>query len=128
MRTCSKCGLEKSLEDFYRKSGGLHGRETRCKKCQRGRRRGAVRERLLQYKYGISEDQYKAMHDEQHGLCRSCGLPETRRNTENLAVDHDHKTGKVRALLCQKCNTVLGLLDDDPEKIKSLLEYIQQYP
>lgn len=128
MRICTKCDTEKPLEDFYRKKGALHGRDSRCKECQRlHKKKGRVRDRLLIYKYGITEEQFNVMNDEQQGLCKSCGQPETRKNTKNLAVDHNHKTGEVRGLLCQRCNTALGLLDEDPKRIEALLGYINSF-
>ena len=64
----------------------------------------------------------------QKGVCAVCGLPETtitRGYLQPLAVDHDHSSGKIRGLLCVKCNTALGLLKDSKERIKTLLEYIE---
>lgn len=72
--------------------------------------------------------------------CDSCGAPPDgvrnglfRRNSEDhpkakgLAVDHDHLTGKVRGFLCSSCNMALGMMDDDPEMIRNLLEYIESH-
>lgn len=55
--------------------------------------------------FGISIEQYETMLREQSGVCGLCGLPENVRR--RLAVDHDHKTGAVRGLLCFRCNTKL---------------------
>jgi hypothetical protein len=72
------------------------------------------------------------MYEAQHGVCAACGNPETRTDHRNgectdLAVDHDHATGQVRALLCGPCNMALGLLQDDPERIEQLLIYLRNY-
>ncbi len=44
-----------------------------------------------------------------------------------LAIDHDHKTGQVRSLLCKKCNGVLGLVDDDPALLRAAADYIERH-
>jgi hypothetical protein len=74
--------------------------------------------------------QYDQMFEEQNGVCKVCKQPETRKRpwSKNgeinpLAVDHDHKTGEVRALLCSHCNTSLGKLDEDPVRIRALADY-----
>lgn len=74
----------------------------------------------LGYKYGISIDTYEQMLAEQNGVCASCSTPPT---DKKLAVDHDHNTGVIRGLLCQSCNTALGLLKDSPDRVASLLAY-----
>jgi len=70
-------------------------------------------------KYGITAEQYEEMNRLQGGRCLICGQAErgTRRGIpKTLAVDHDHDTGEIRGLLCSKCNTAIGLLDDDPKR------------
>src|SRR6266550_1376817 len=59
--------------------------------------------------YGLSEDVYQALLLKQGGLCAICGGPPKRRT---LAVDHDHKSGEVRGLLCDRCNVGLGWIED----------------
>lgn len=85
-----------------------------------------IRERNLQNLYGISTDEYQDMLERQGGVCLVC-LEECNRGTR-LCVDHCHKTGEVRGLLCSRCNSALGNLRDDPEIIKSLLRYIRRFP
>jgi len=74
----------------------------------------------LGYKYGITLDEYEEMLAGQNGVCASCGTPPAGRK---LAVDHDHETGVIRGLLCQPCNTALGLLQESPDRVASLLAY-----
>ena len=80
------------------------------------------RERVgqLRRKYGITNEEYDEMFKKQDGRCLVCG--ET--SDKVLCVDHDHKTGRVRGLLCYRCNTALGHLRDDPEIIMKLYEYM----
>ncbi len=65
---------------------------------------------------------YKA-HD---GKCAICG--ETRKgNKRNLALDHYHKTNKVRGILCMRCNVALGMFDDDVDKLRNAIAYLARY-
>jgi hypothetical protein len=77
--------------------------------------------------YGITKQQRDAMEAEQKGLCASCGNPPTGKgHTAKLFVDHCHTTGKVRGLLCHSCNVALGLLRDDPVRIRALLAFVER--
>ena len=85
-------------------------------------------ERTLRHKYSITTEEYNSKLYEQNGQCAICGSETTgHRMQSNLLVDHDHKTGKIRGLLCSKCNRGLGQFDDDPELMMSAIRYIQQY-
>ncbi len=84
---------------------------------KKDRKRNAV----LMRTYGISLDDYKKIHSNQTGRCAIC-----LNNLEKLHVDHCHITGKVRGLLCQKCNTVLGLVKEDAIVLKSVIDYLKR--
>ena len=75
--------------------------------------------------YGITVEQYKDMLEEQSGVCAVCS--NTCSSKKSLAVDHNHETGRVRGLLCLRCNTALGLLKDDPATIENLLRYANRH-
>jgi hypothetical protein len=77
---------------------------------------------VLREQYGIGLHQYEQMFKDQSGECFICGNSEDR----NLAVDHCHKTGAVRRLLCQKCNRGLGMFNDDPSMLKKAAWYVEQ--
>jgi hypothetical protein len=78
----------------------------------------------LKTKHGITLAQYQLLVREQDGKCAICG--ETDINGKRLAVDHDHKTGKIRGLLCTKHNTALGLLGDDLAGVKRAYDYLRK--
>lgn len=81
----------------------------------------------LQRDFGISEDDYLDMLESQNGVCAICLLPErTKRQgtLKRLCVDHDHSTGEVRGLLCQRCNLAIGYLEDSPERLQRAVEYL----
>lgn len=81
--------------------------------------------RALHYKnrYGISIAQYDALFLAQDGKCKICSLPSTAQKRK-LAVDHDHKTGKVRGLLCDKCNKGLGQFEDNVARLQTAITYL----
>jgi len=71
---------------------------------------------------------YKELFEKQNGVCAICGKEETRKLNGNicrLCIDHDHKTGEVRGLLCQRCNTKLGHLEDIEFIVKAKL-YLEE--
>lgn len=76
-------------------------------------------------KFGITHIEYEQMLAKQGGRCAVCksASPNTDR-IKNFPVDHCHKTGKIRGLLCAKCNRAIGLLKDDVELLKSAMEYL----
>lgn len=97
------------------------------------RRKALQRHSNLQRIYGITLPEYERMWAEQEGLCAICGYPETGTHNRgkvtvelSLAVDHDHRTGAIRGLLCHKCNKAIGLFDDDPGLLRAAAAYVQQ--
>lgn len=80
----------------------------------------AFRETKLKHRYGLTQEQYRALLDGQGGICALC------RDRAAVDVDHDHKTGKVRAMLCRGCNVGLGLFADSPERLQAAIEYLKK--
>lgn len=75
-------------------------------------------------KHGMSNQQYDDLFKNQGGVCFCCKNPETSKH-KFLGVDHDHETGKVRHLLCHRCNAALGFMRDDPSRVRELLAYAE---
>lgn len=90
-------------------------------------------DRLLR-KYGINYSEFKKLYKAQKGLCGICGKPEQKRAStfssrfKDLSVDHCHKTGAVRGLLCSQCNTAIGLLGDTAEALLKAYQYLANPP
>lgn len=76
--------------------------------------------------YGINHDVYLEMLAKQNGCCQICGVAEEEHG-KRLHVDHNHKTGKVRGLLCSRCNTAIGKFKEDPEVIRKAIQYIERW-
>jgi hypothetical protein len=83
-------------------------------------------------KFGLRPEAYKRMLHEQREVCAICGRPERVKRggrVLSLAVDHDHKTGRIRGLLCQECNRGLGIFEKHDSGLRELVRYINaHYP
>jgi len=74
-------------------------------------------------KYGLTEEEYNEFFIIQKGCCSICGRHQNELNRP-LGVDHNHATGKIRGLLCYKCNTGLGMFNDDINVLKKAIDYL----
>ena len=150
-RRCGVCGEIKKIEEFYKDKKGRGGYGYRCKPCARAvsrrdyevnkeaRRktnaayrarpeiRRNTRDYLLQRKYGISSGEYDALLKKQKGVCGICGLDRKDSRGREMPVDHDHVTGRVRGILCDHCNRILGLLKDDPAVLRAAVAYLKAW-
>lgn len=88
-------------------------------------KRKTIKRRHDLKKYGITEEQYEDMVLHQLGVCAICEK-EQKDNSRRLDIDHCHKTGKVRGLLCSKCNTALGLLNEELELFNKAVNYLRK--
>lgn len=85
------------------------------------------RDLMLKRNYGISVSEYDELLQSQNNVCAVCHKPEPWRRGY-LHVDHNHKTGQLRGLLCSKCNLALGHANDDVNILRALIRYIQTIP
>lgn len=88
----------------------------------------AIRRRsMLKTAYGITPELYEALLAEQRGACALCRSEDPKARHGRFAVDHDHLTGAVRALLCSACNTGIGQLGDDPDLLIAAAAYVRRH-
>lgn len=87
-----------------------------CKVCERDRK--------WKTRYHITPEEYLEMYNKQNGVCAICGQPET--NGKLLAVDHDHGNGKIRGLLCSKCNKGLAHFNDATLLLRKAMIYLNK--
>lgn len=144
-KKCTKCGEAKPRTEFSKAYDGKHGPVLRpsCKACQSARarewfaenpKRTAANKRKfnLAKNYGLTVADYNALLRAQGGVCAVCGKGEPNAHGRTgkqfaLAVDHCHETGRVRGLLCQKCNRAIGLLGDDPVLMRRAISYLLRH-
>ena len=91
-----------------------------------------IRNWRISHKFGMTVQAYDAMYASQGGVCAICKEPETGKSrgseaTKLLAVDHDHATGKIRALLCAQCNQALGMFRDKPRLLRAAIQYLEYH-
>ena len=122
MRYCKGCDKHLSNSEFHKK-------QSICKDCGNAYRRAwraanpdkvkaQARKDKLKLKYGLTLEAYKDLLAGQGGHCALCP------STEDLVVDHNHKTGEVRGILCRDCNCALGLLKDSPVLLNKASSYL----
>jgi len=80
----------------------------------------------LKRRYGVSREGYNRLFESQNGCCAICGRHQSEMK-KRLSLDHNHETGKNRALLCNKCNVAIGLFYEDPSILEAALEYLQKW-
>ena len=78
------------------------------------------------YRYDLTPDEYRQLYLMQHGSCAICDEPTVQ--ATGLVVDHNHDSGEVRGLLCQRCNLGLGHFLDDPVKLARAIKYLSNPP
>lgn len=97
---------------------------------QRAKRKNPLlnRERELRRHYGMTLAEYDAICESQGGLCAACHQPPSggRWIPSRLVVDHCHRSGQVRQLLCYPCNAALGMVGDNLDRLRMLLDYLER--
>ncbi len=125
LKKCKACGEIKDESEFQYSSTTKDRLDIYCNKCKNERSRKC----MLFRKYGITEIEYRMMLESQNEVCAICKQSETSVGRGNeivrFAVDHNHKTLKVRGLLCRRCNTVLGHINDDIKILKKMITYLE---
>lgn len=81
----------------------------------------------LKGSYGISIQDYETMLHNQNGLCAICRTHYESVSRKRLFVDHNHKTGKIRALLCHKCNAAIGMANEDTDILFAMVSYLNEH-
>lgn len=146
-KICGKCENEypATSEYFYRQRGGKYGFASRCKKCvaeydkyyqqsEKGRRyrkkyqqsekgKMSVLKSHLKLVYGITIEEWNKVFFEQNGCCAICGIHQSELNRQ-LDIDHNHRTGKIRGLLCNNCNRMIGIAKENKNVLQNAIDYL----
>lgn len=137
-KTCTKCGGEypATIEYFHRDGKRLRAECKQCKtqsvkECHKTRNGKLTLIRsCLKKRYGITLTEYNKMFKKQNGVCVICKKPETVSHHVGvffrLSVDHNHKTGKIRGLLCLKCNRAIGLFEHKIKNLQKAINYLKR--
>jgi hypothetical protein len=148
-KVCKICGNEKNITDFNLHYGNKDLHRTECIDCQKlharayyptirdaARAKGKIwysdNKELnhgyhLKRKFNLSREMYQKMLDDQDGVCKICGSDKPRGRYDNFSVDHDHKTGEIRGLLCSFCNTGIGQFQDSPSLLRKAATYLESF-
>lgn len=148
-KTCKRCGEIKPLQDFYAKRYGGERYQSWCKVCQKaaiisgynndpekhaaynrewGRKnKGRKADIALKTRLGVPHGTYERMLAEQGGQCAICGTTNPGSRINRFHVDHAESTGRVRGLLCGRCNMGIGQLFHDEAHMAAALAYIKKH-
>jgi len=121
VRQCCDCGDIYPLDMFCKDKGACMGRSYHCKFCHD--------EEGYKRRYGLSMKDVLLIEKKQNGLCAICGRAEEQiRNGKiiRLSIDHNNETGKIREMLCSKCNQLLGMFDENISVIESAIKYLNK--
>lgn len=141
MKKCSQCGEVKENSCFNKSTKTISGLSSECKSCKKKyprnkeyhkeyykKNKEAInnksRNNHLRRTYGITTEQYEQLKRNQNGKCAIC----SGEFDSTLHVDHCHKTGAIRGLLCNACNSGLGKLKDSVKLLKSAIKYLENPP
>lgn len=127
MKKCSRCKKDKDLNLFNKNSSRKDGKQHMCKSCESEygqenikRIKNRRRERI----YGISPEEYENILLKQNGKCAICKSDKSEFHN-GLHIDHNHNTGKIRGLLCLKCNSAIGKFKDSIEILQEAIKYLE---
>lgn len=128
---CSTCKETKPLGQFHKDQDRTSGHNAHCKPCRieyanayKANNPDSLKNSALKSKYGITLEEYNGLFEKQQGSCACCGKHQMQLN-KMLCVDHCHMTGKVRGLLCHKCNSGIGMLGDCLEAVEKVYNYLK---
>lgn len=133
MKTCPKCTETKPYTEFNKNRSTKDGYQSYCKPCKLSANKSnpkrpetGRRQRLKRY-YGITLEDFGRIQREQNDRCAICEthIDEAKVHNNTFCVDHNHKTGEVRGLLCNFCNTALGKMQDNPKLLRAAADYLE---
>lgn len=125
-----KIRQQKYGQIYYSEDSKREQRKEYSKEYRKTHKKEFLEKSLNQY--GITLDEYNKKVKEQNGLCLICHeeekiIDKRTGKTKRLCVDHDHVTGKVRGLLCNKCNQAIGLIGDSPLLANAIADYLIEH-
>lgn len=132
-KKCYVCKEVKSLSEFYRNRSKKDGYKLECKACCKTPATKYSKAYYRKNKDTWTEisSNYRELFEKQSGVCAICSQPESITSKDGsvrrLAVDHCHKTGTIRGLLCSSCNVALGQFKDSTDSLARAIEYLKRF-
>jgi len=120
-----RCDACKAVAASYRVGRGQRWK-AEYGETQNNKRRGTHRRDHVN-RYGIDVDDYNLMRLVQGDVCAICGSDDSGRPGTRMCIDHDRETGRIRGLLCHRCNTAIGLLQHNADNLRRALDYIEEH-
>ena len=113
-KICSSCKQQLPLNSFFKNRCTKDGYQNACNKCK------AILNK--NWKYSLNTGHYATLQAKQQFKCAICKTLE-----KDLLIDHNHKTGRLRSLLCRKCNTILGMCNDNIIILEEAIQYLKYW-
>lgn len=104
----------------------IKGKATRNRYNKKPSAQLTRRKAQLKFLYGLSLEQYTILFNKQSGLCKICNRHQSVLKSK-LCIDHDHVTNQIRGLLCKRCNSVLGLMEDNSKILLASANYLEKF-
>lgn len=126
---CNVCKQYLEAKFFSKSESARDGLSPGCQNCRNKKakeyRTPEIRRKYrLKADYGLTIEEYQSILEKQNGLCLICQREETRRGSKILSIDHDHRTGRIRGLLCHSCNVSIGHMRESSEIIQRMVAYL----
>lgn len=141
-KECSSCSEVKPHKDFHKDKNNIRGKGLAyyCKVCanKKGKvfhetknksnpdYKNQVRKQYLKRTFGITEEEFLLRLNQQNGKCLICGVGLLEIGT-HTHIDHDHKTNKIRGILCTNCNRGLGHFKDNILNLRMAISYLEKH-
>jgi len=135
-KVCTVCKVPKQITAFGKHKNCKNGISSRCRSCTNRYLReltakrspddlAKALKRRLKKEYGISFEEYMNIIERQSGVCAICGKTPFQISGK-MCLDHCHKTGKIRGVLCTLCNTGIGMFNDSEDNLKEAINYLSR--
>lgn len=131
-KLCTGCFLILPIDRFQNCTNGRKRVLAYCRYCASDKAKdrysdGTTRNSRYKRLYSISLDEVESRWLLQKEKCAICGRPDPGRATGRYIVDHCHSTGVVRGILCHKCNSAIGMMEDDPARLEAAAAYLRKH-
>ena len=111
-KSCGTCKIVKPADEFHKNAGRRGGLDERCKSCRNTD--------IVEKRHGLKKGELQTLKEKYNFKCAIC------EQTDELAVDHCHETGRVRGMLCNNCNNGIGRFKDNTDYLHNAITYLKE--